>query len=110
MTKNEIYSSYLSLASQLNAKPKALSSFSSKGAIESAIAVFEAEIAAKRPAAKVKATKRPSISARCVELIMAKKTNDEVWATVKVEFGLDDSKKHYPGWNRAMLKRTGRLA
>lgn len=110
MTKTELYTAYQTLAAQTGTKAKALSSFASKAAIEAAMAPLQAEVDAKRPAAKPNAIKRPSVSARCVELILSKKTNDEVWATVKAEFGLGDDKKHYPGWNRAMLKRTGRLA
>lgn len=91
--------------------------------IEAANEAHRAELAkvqpiAEDPATKPKApraksseprAKRPSVSGRCQELILSGQDNASVWATVKAEFGLDESKKHYPGWNRAMLVRTGKL-
>lgn len=57
----------------------------------------------------VKLTKR-RVSVVCRELIVAGKTNDEVWAAVKAEFKLDDGKKHYPAWYRGALRRQGKLS
>lgn len=48
---------------------------------------------------------RRTISSVARELIKAGKTDAEVWATIKHEFHLDDSKKRYPAWYRADLLR-----
>ncbi len=61
---------------------------------------------AARPAA---GTKRTGISATARALILAGKTNQEVWAELKQQFDLDDSKKHYPTWYRCEMKRKGQL-
>lgn len=58
--------------------------------------------------APVKA-KRGGISHVARELILAGKTNQEVWAILKDSFNLDDGKKHYPTWYRSELKRKGML-
>lgn len=65
-----------------------------------------AETKAARPAAE---TKRTGISATARSLILAGKTNQEVWAELKQQFDLDDSKKHYPTWYRCEMKRKGLL-
>ena len=54
-------------------------------------------------------SKRTGISATARELILAGKTNQEVWAELKAQFNLDDSKKHYPTWYRCEMKRKGQL-
>lgn len=41
------------------------------------------------------------------ELIMAGKTNAEVWAVIQPQFNLDDKKKGYPAWYRMNLARKG---
>lgn len=69
------------------------------------------------PKAKAKAAKKTAepkskkagISATARELILAGKTNQEVWEVLKQQFNLDDSKKHYPTWYRCEMKRTGLL-
>jgi len=53
--------------------------------------------------------RRVSVSARARELILAGKTNTEVWSALKVEFKLTDDRKHYPSWYRSQLRRTGLL-
>jgi hypothetical protein len=40
------------------------------------------------------------------DLILAGRTNQEIWVALKQRFNLDDSKKHYPSWYRCQLKRT----
>lgn len=50
-----------------------------------------------------------TVSSVARALIMNKKSNAEVWAALKAEFELDDSKKHYPAWYRSELKRSGKL-
>lgn len=52
---------------------------------------------------------KESVSSVCQQLILAGKTNAEVWAVIKVQFKLSDDKKYYPNWNRSFLKRTGKL-
>jgi len=54
-------------------------------------------------------SKRIGISATARALILAGKTNQEVWAELKQQFDLDDSKKHYPTWYRCEMKRKGQL-
>lgn len=58
--------------------------------------------------AKAKA-KAKGVSAVARELILAGRTNQEVWAVIKEAFSLDDSKKHYPTWYRCEMKRKGQL-
>lgn len=113
MTKSDLYAAYVAIAQQLSTKPKAASSFSSKQAIIDATEQLRAKLPKAQPKFSKRqpnAGKRPSVSGRCQELILAGRALDEVWSTVKAEFQLDDAKKHYPAWNRAMLIRTGRLA
>lgn len=65
--------------------------------------------AAAKPAKK-EATKREAaraVSTVARELIVAGKTNAEVWAIIQKEFNLDDSKKSYPAWYRSDCKRKG---
>lgn len=51
--------------------------------------------------------KRGGVSTVARELILAGKSNQEVWTILKETFGLDDSKKHYPSWYRCEMKRKG---
>jgi len=53
--------------------------------------------------------KKVGISATARELILNGKTNQEVWAILKEQFNLSDSKKHYPTWYRCEMKRNGQL-
>lgn len=66
--------------------------------------------AGKSSVPNIKPTGSSSISQTARELILDGKTNQEVWAVLKSEFNLDDSKKHYPTWYRCELKRRGILA
>lgn len=50
------------------------------------------------------------VSAAIVKMILAGKSNEEIWNSVKVEFNLDDSKKYYPAWNRSNLRRLGKIS
>lgn len=73
--------------------------------------------AAKKPAAKKdskESMKKPSAASRFKELIMdqtpsgnARRTDDEIFATVQKEFNLDDSKRSYVAWYRNDLKKKG---
>ena len=51
--------------------------------------------------------KRGGVSTVARELILAGKSNQEIWAILKETFDLDDSKKHYPSWYRCEMKRKG---
>jgi hypothetical protein len=48
-----------------------------------------------------------TVSAVARELILAGKSNADVWAVLSTQFKLDDSKKHYPTWYRCELRRNG---
>ena len=56
-----------------------------------------------------KPAKAKGVSAVARELILAGRTNQEVWTVIKEAFNLDDSKKHYPTWYRCEMKRKGQL-
>lgn len=72
------------------------------------VAAAEPKAKAAKKTAEPKA-KKAGISATARELILAGKTNQEVWEALKQQFNLDDSKKHYPTWYRCEMKRTGLL-
>jgi len=59
--------------------------------------------------APAKQMTKATVSSRARGLILAGKSNDEVWAAIKSEFKLSDGKKHYPSWYRAQLRRQGKL-
>lgn len=69
---------------------------------------IESRIAAIKKVRSKKPAKR-TVSGACRELILAGRSNDEVWAAVKAEFKLADGKKSYPSWYRSDLKRQGLL-
>lgn len=50
-----------------------------------------------------------TVSSLSRELILAGKTNKEVWTIIKAKFKLEDNKKHYPAWYRSEMKRSGKL-
>jgi hypothetical protein len=53
--------------------------------------------------------KKPSAASRFQELIMeGKLTDDNIFATVKKEFGLSDDKRGYVTWYRNHLKKNGK--
>ena len=66
---------------------------------------------AKKKAAAKKAADpkkdRVSVSSTCREMILAGKTNEQIWKVIQKEFNLDDSKKYYPAWNRSDMKKRG---
>jgi hypothetical protein len=51
-----------------------------------------------------------TVSAVARALILAGKTNQEVWIALQKQFNLDDGKRSYPGWYRSEVKRKGLLA
>ena len=63
---------------------------------------------AEKPAKAAKAGAE-SVSAAMRRLILAGKTNEQVWELVKKSHQLDDSKKSYPAWYRNQLKKSGEL-
>lgn len=54
--------------------------------------------------------RRVTVSSVAEELILAGKSNEDVFAALKAQFKLDDSKKSYPTWYRCRLKRLGKIA
>lgn len=50
---------------------------------------------------------RVSVASRCRELL-ATHTNEEIFAILQAEFGVDEKKRGYPGWYRADAKRKGK--
>lgn len=74
-------------------------------------AVLKEAVKAGRRATDPEVTKdkRVGVSSMARDLILAGKTNQEVWDVLKDAFNLDDSKKHYPTWYRCELKRKGLL-
>lgn len=63
-----------------------------------------------KPKAPAKKSAKPSISGMAREMILAGKTNEEIWEALKSTFDLDHSKRHYPVWYRCEMKRKGKLA
>ena len=53
---------------------------------------------------------KKSIAATCRELILAGKTDDEIWPVLKKTFKMDDSKRRYIAWYRSEVKRKGQPA
>lgn len=53
--------------------------------------------------------KKVGVSSVARDLILAGKTNQEVWEVLKEQFNLDDSKRHYPTWYRCEMKRKGMI-
>lgn len=51
--------------------------------------------------------KRGGVATMARELILAGKTNKEIWDALKQAFDLDDSKRHYPAWYRSEMRRKG---
>lgn len=53
--------------------------------------------------------RKPSAASRFCDLIMeGKKTDDQIFAIVQKEFGLDDGKRSYVGWYRNKLRKDGK--
>lgn len=52
--------------------------------------------------------KRVTAASRVRELIKQGKDNKQIWAVIKAEFSLDDSKKHYPAWYRSQALRLAK--
>lgn len=63
----------------------------------------------KAPTPKAKQEAR-TVTSVARELIVAGKTNDEVWDALVKEFKLSDSKKSYPAWYRRDCKKRGLIA
>lgn len=58
---------------------------------------------------KERAARGPTAASRFQELIMeGKKTDDQIFAVVQKEFGLDDSKRSYVKWYRNYLTKQGK--
>lgn len=50
-----------------------------------------------------------SVAAFARELILAGRTNEDVFKSLQAKFNLDKSKKHYPSWYRCQLRAKGLL-
>lgn len=66
-----------------------------------------ASLQGKKTAKKVVRQPGRTVSSVARDLIIAGRSNDEVWKALKQEFKLDSSKKHYPAWYRSEVKRKG---
>ena len=66
-----------------------------------------AKNASKPAKSAAKAERKASVSGTIQQLIVAGKSNVEIWGIIKPQFGLDESKKYYPAWNRSMMVRKG---
>ncbi len=100
------------LASLTNLTPKEIEMATAKKAETKKAAPAKAAKAVKTaPAAKKKedtGERKASAASRFKELIMeGKKTDDQIFAVVQKEFGLDESKKSYVKWYRNDLTKKG---
>jgi len=62
------------------------------------------------PTVTVAKEPKRTVSSVCRTLIAEGKTNEEVWETVRLLFDLPDSKKSYPAWYRADMKKKGLIS
>ena len=128
MTGKQLADTFNSLADEANLPP--VKKFSDRPAgikrVLQAIAVVEMQRtknkvpevtkkAVKAQAAAAKAPKDPgkpkvTITSVAKAAILAGDTNEKVWAKLQNQFGLPDSRKNYPAWYRAAMKRSGELA
>ena len=58
---------------------------------------------------KEKAARKTCVSSVARSLILAGKSNDEVWTALKAQFNLDDKKRSYASWYRWQLHKQGEL-
>ncbi|CAB4142864.1 hypothetical protein UFOVP1414_20 [uncultured Caudovirales phage] len=72
-----------------------------------AAAAKNASKSAKPAKSAAKAERKASVSGTIQQLIVAGKSNVEIWGIIQPQFGLDESKKYYPAWNRSMMVRKG---
>lgn len=111
-----------SILRKLGVKPRDYNFFISKRddgklvvAVEAATAHLQSLLLPSTPAPKVepkaapaaKGEKKVSCSAVARDLILAGKTNDEVWVVIAEQFKLDQKKRGYPAWYRFQLRKTG---
>ena len=111
-----------SILRKIGVKPRDYNFFISKTdggtltvAIEAATAHLQSLLLPSTPAPKVepksvpadKGEKKVSCSAVARDLILAGKTNDEVWVVIAEQFKLDQKKRGYPAWYRFQLRKTG---
>lgn len=81
------------------------------GGAKAKAATASSKKAATKPAGekKPKADRGPTAASRFQDLIMeGKKTDDQIFATVQKEFGLDDGKRSYVKWYRNYLTKQGK--
>lgn len=59
--------------------------------------------------ATTRSTSGKSISKIIQGMILKGMSNQQIWDVMKQQYGLDDSKKYYPAWNRSEMRRSGKL-
>ena len=59
--------------------------------------------------AETRSTSGKSISKIIQGMILSGMSNQQIWDVMKQQYGLDDSKKYYPAWNRSEMRRSGKL-
>lgn len=52
---------------------------------------------------------RKTLSGDVRRMIIEGRSNKEIWEEIKIDWKLDDTKKHYPTWYRCEMKRKGLL-
>lgn len=63
----------------------------------------------KKPTKARQGSAAGAVSVYMKKLIKEGLTNKEIWEKAKVEFELDDTKRHYPAWYRSAMKRNGEM-
>lgn len=97
-------------AARAAAPVKTAKKATAKKAAGKAEAAPKGKAAKKAPAERrEQAARGPTAAAKFQELIMeGKKTDDQIFAAVQKEFGLDDSKRSYVKWYRNYLTKQGK--
>lgn len=93
-------------AAPVKTAKKATTKTAGKTSTKPAKATKEKKVPAEK---KDRAPRGPTAASRFQDLIMeGKKTDDQIFATVQKEFGLDDSKRSYVKWYRNYLTKQGK--
>lgn len=53
---------------------------------------------------------RATVAGTVRKMVLAGKSNKQIWSVLKLNYKLDDTKKHYPAWYRAQMRRQGLLS
>jgi hypothetical protein len=81
-----------------------------RGRPEQVAAPAQPAAPAKGADTKAKTGRKPSVASVARGLILAGKTNEEVFGALHKQFELPEEKKHYPAWYRAQLVREEKKA